>query len=245
MNGDIVRLTLRQLVGKRRTVFMVLVALLPSVLATAFRASGEGDPAEWASTQLLGGMVVAMLLPLAGLVFGTAILGTEIDDGTAVYLLARPIPRREILLSKLCVAWLLTAVFVAASLLVAGTIALEGTDEWGALIAGFVVATVAGSLAYCTVFTLLSLLTGRAFIAGLLYVFIWEGLVTALFDGTRLLSLRHATLGLAGYVASVSRDTFDPELGGATSVAVLILAVAAAGWLAVVKLQRFEIGESG
>lgn len=245
MNADIVKLTLRQLTGRRRTAFMVLVALLPAALAVAFRAGGEAGPAEWTSTRLLGGMVVTMLLPLASLVFGTAILGSEVEDGTAVYLLARPIPRREILLSKLGVAWLLTAAYVVPSAAIGGAIAFQGAEGWGPMLAGFVVAILAGSLAYCTVFAFLSLLTGRAFIAGLLYVFIWEGLVTGLFAGTRLLSIRHATLGLAGFVGDASPDVFDPDLGGPTAVFILALATAVAGWLAVRKLQRFEIGESG
>ena len=245
MNGDIVRLTLRQLAGKRRTVFMVLVALLPAALAVAFRVSGEGDNADWTANHLLAGMVVTVLLPLAALVFGTAILGTEIDDGTAVYLLAKPLARREIVFSKLLVAWLLTAVFVAASAAVAGAIAFDGAEGWGALLTGFILATAAGSLAYCALFTLLSVVTGRAFVAGLLYVFIWEGLVTRLFTGTRLLSVREATLGLAGYIADADPYTFEAELGGVTAAVITVAAIVGATWLAIRRLQRFEIGEAG
>ena len=40
---------------------------------------------------LLDGLVVTTLLPLAALVYGTAALGAEIEDGTAVYLLSKPV----------------------------------------------------------------------------------------------------------------------------------------------------------
>lgn len=245
MNADIVRLTFRQLAGKRRTVFMALVALLPALLAVAFRVSGEGDAADWTSNHLLAGMIITVFLPLASLVFGTAIFGTEIDDGTAVYLLSRPLPRYEILLSKLAVAWVVTTVFVTVSASVAGVIAFDGAPGWERLLSGFVVGVTIGSLAYCTAFVLLSLMTGRAFVAGLFYVFIWEGLLTSLFTGVRIFSIREASLGIAAFVADADPLVFDAELGGLTAALVAVAAIATTGWLAVRRLERFEMGEAG
>ena len=49
---------------------------------------------------------------------------------------------------------------------------------------------------------MLSVVTSRALIAGLIYVFIWEGLVNGLFAGTRLLSVRHYTLGVADSIVT-------------------------------------------
>ena len=43
-------------------------------------------------------------MPLVAVIFGTGALGSELDDGTVVYLLAKPVPR-DILLVKLVVAW--------------------------------------------------------------------------------------------------------------------------------------------
>ena len=48
-------------------------------------------------------------MPLVALILGTAALGSEIDDGTAVYLLIKPIPRWRIALAKILVAAGLTA----------------------------------------------------------------------------------------------------------------------------------------
>ena len=50
---------------------------------------------------LLEGLTVTTVLPLVALVYGTAALGAEIEDGTAVYLLAKPIPRSRIIFAKL------------------------------------------------------------------------------------------------------------------------------------------------
>ena len=51
-------------------------------------------------------------MPLVALIIGTAAIGSEIDDGTAVYLIVKPIPRWRIALSKMVVAAGLTAAMV-------------------------------------------------------------------------------------------------------------------------------------
>jgi len=39
---------------------------------------------------VLEGVIVSSVLPLVALVFGTAALGSELDDGTAVHILTKP-----------------------------------------------------------------------------------------------------------------------------------------------------------
>lgn len=246
MNRDIAALTARQLLGKKRTAVPVLFALLPVLLATVYRFGDTGhDAVEFTARGLLGGFVIATLLPLAALVFGTAALGAEIEDGTAVYLLAKPLPRAAILLPKLAVAALATAAFVLVSALLAVTVSAGGEPEYGQLLAGFAIALVVGSVAYCAVFMLLSVVTSRAFIAGLVYVFLWEGLITSLFSGTRIFSIRQYTLGIAGEFAGLSTKVFDPDLGGLEAALLAAAVIAAATVLAVIRLERFEIGERG
>jgi ABC-2 type transport system permease protein len=91
---------------------------------------------------------------------------------------------------------------------------------------------------------LLSIITSRALIAGLIFVFIWEGAVTGIFEGVRYLSIRHATLGLADWLSDVPSDFFDAYVGGATAlilcVAVIVLGLAYANQ----RLRRVEIREA-
>ncbi len=75
-----------------------------------------------------------------------------------------------------------------------------------------------GALAYAVVFALLSIVTSRALIAGLVFVFIWEGAVTGIFQGMRYLSIRHYTLGLADWLSDVPRDYLDAYVGGMTAL---------------------------
>lgn len=245
MTAIIVALTLRQLLARGRTVLMGLLALLPILLAVAYRIGGEdGDRADWVAGVLLEGLVVTTLLPLAALVYGTAALGAEIEDGTAVYLLAKPVRRSRIIAGKLAAAWALTAVTVIASGIGAAAIGLGGAPGGGSLMLGFGVALAVGSLVYTALFMMLSVVTSRALIAGLAYVFVWEGLINGLFAGTRLLSVRHYTLGIADVIADVPPDVFRAKLGSGTAIVLMAVACVASVWVAIRRLERIEIGET-
>jgi ABC-2 type transport system permease protein len=244
MNGTIFALTLRQMVSRRRTLMMVLFALLPVLIAVIYRLSDHGmNQQDWAANVLLDGFIVTTLLPLSALIFGTAALGAEIEDGTSVYLLSKPIPRQHVVTAKLLAAWLVTAPLVLASAILAGTIALQGAAEQG-ILTGFAVATVLGSLVYVALFLLLSVVTSRALIAGLVYVFIWEGIVTELFSGTQFLSVRQYSLGVADLIADTRADIFEAELSGATALVMMGIVGAGAVALAVRRLRSLEISQS-
>lgn len=239
----IFRLTMRQMLGRGRSIAMAVLALLPVALAVVYRLGSEdAEPGRWA-VEGFEGLIVTTLLPLSALVYGTAVLGAEIEDGTAVYLLAKPISRARIVLAKLGASWLLTSATVLVSAVGAGTIALYG-EPHDRIVLGFGVALVAGSFVYSALFLMLSLVTSRALIAGLVYVFVWEGVVNSLFAGTRLLSVRHYTLGIADAIVDVPSRVFDAKLGSVSAIALMAAVGLGATWYAVRRLQRFEIGET-
>ncbi len=245
MNRAIVELTARQLLGQRRSLLLVVFALIPVGIALLYRFEGQQpNHVQWTANVLGARLIVGTLLPIAAVIFGTAALGSEFEDGTAVYLLSKPLSRSRVVLSKLLVAWLATGALVLASVLVAGAIAIRDIPDQGVLL-GFAVAVAAGSLAYCSVFVLLSILTSRALITGLIYVFIWEGLMTALFSGTKVLSIRQYTIGVAKWLTTTSERTFAARLDGPEALALMVVMSILATWLAVRALARWEIGESG
>jgi ABC-2 type transport system permease protein len=241
LSVTILTLTLRQLLGKRRALLMIAFAALPVLVAIAFRI-GEPDVERehWVANVLLKGFIVTAILPLCTLVFGTTALGNEIDDGTAVYLLSKPLPRAHVIAAKLAAAWLVSALLVSLSTMISTTIALQGTGA-ASIMLGFTVATLLGTFVYCCVFVFLSVMTSRALIGGLIYVFLWEGVVTELFTGTRIFSVRQYTLGVADLIADTSRQTFEANLGGTAALVLMVLVSAGAVALAVRRLSRFEI----
>lgn len=239
----IARLTIRQLLGQRRTLLIVILGLIPIGFALAFRASSHHvTPTDWTANTLFMQVIVGALLPFAALIFGTAALGTEFEDGTAIYLLAKPLPRWQIVASKLVVAWLATAAFLTVTALVSAAIALRGLA--GGVVEGFVVAQILAALVYCAVFLALSIRTSHALIVGLIYAFVWEGLLTNLFTGLRLFSVREYTVGMAHAIAGVSNTVFTAHLAGTQSVAGLVVVGVIAIALAVRWLQRWQVSAS-
>jgi ABC-2 type transport system permease protein len=137
------------------------------------------------------------LLPLVALVVTTGVLGTEIDDGSIVFLLSKPIARPVVVNTKLAVAIGLTAVFAAVPVLVAGLIMVGGADN---LAVGFGIGALAGVVAYSAIFVLINVLTRHAVVAGLLYALVWESLVGGFVPGARELSVQQWALSLANWL---------------------------------------------
>lgn len=246
MNRDVFFLTLRMLLGRRRTLLLLLFAGLPVLMSVAFRLSAEDvDAVDWTANALLGGMIVAILLPLAALVFGTAAFGAEAEDGTILYILARPLHRSKIVLAKLAASVLATSILVVPAALISAIIALGGAEGWMSLAAGFVAGIAGGILVYTALFLCLGILTGRAFIIGLGYVFVWEGVVTGIFRGTRNLSVREYILGVADGIATVPVSSFEADVSPATAVVMMAVVGGAALFFAIRGAQRFQVGESG
>ena len=74
---------------------------------------------------------------------------------------------------------------------------------------------------------------------GLGYTLIWEGVLAGLLEGTRFLSIRQATLGIARGLAGEAAEAGSLDLG--LSVVIVAVAVVAAFVLGSVRLARFEI----
>jgi len=154
MNATVARITARGLLGRRR--FLLLIPMPLVLVGVAFLGKADGDPASEWGPPVIQGLGLAAVLPLIALIVGTGVLGSEIDDGTLLHVLAKPLPRYEILLTKLAVAAGVTAAVAAPPLFVAGLLA-----ESAAVGLALAVAAAVGAIAYSAVFVAMSLLTRR------------------------------------------------------------------------------------
>jgi ABC-2 type transport system permease protein len=240
MNWTVARLTLRQLLGRRRVLLLLLLAALLLAVAVIYRLTGsEGQRAEIFTSRLLSDFGLATLMPLVALLLGTATLGAEIEDGTAIYLLAKPISRATILFTKLAIAAVGSVLLTALPIFLAGAITGAGLDNGIAL--AFAVAAAVGSLIYCAIFVALSLVTGRALIFGLLYVLVWEGLLAGLFAGTRTFSVRQQSLAIADALTEAPARVLTAQLDLTTAIVIGGVLLVGATVLAIRHLRRFEI----
>jgi ABC-2 type transport system permease protein len=230
-------ITLRGLLNRRRTLLLVLVAALPVVVAGIYRLSEPSDSeALEFGGRLMADFGLGVLLPLVAVIIGTATIGSELEDGTIVYLLAKPIPRLLIVVVKLIVAWLVVVALVGPAIVLAGLVATGG--DAGLSIA-YGVASVLGALEYTAIFLALSLVTSRALVIGLAYVVIWEGVVAGLFAGTRIVSVRQHAVAVADALGGEGAVTADLAVAAGVVVAAIVTLLAFA--LAVRRLEAVEL----
>jgi ABC-2 type transport system permease protein len=225
-------ITTRGLFGRRRSLLLLPLPVLLVGLALICRGY-DVDPAQWGGPVVVG-LGLAVVLPVIALIVGTGVLGSEVDDGTIVHILTKPLPRSGIIMAKLGVAIGVTAVTTAIPLFIAGMLA-DSVRFGLALVAGAVV----GTIAYSALFLLLSLLTKRPVLLGLVYILVWEGLLGRFVSGTRVLSIEQ-------YVITIS-DKIAPTalLEGKVSlpVAIIMSVILAVGCTvaAVDRLRSFSV----
>jgi ABC-2 type transport system permease protein len=236
---EIVGITLRQLLGRRRTILLVLLSVVPILLAVAFRAAGEVDVLRFTRV-VFDVLYMAILLPLVAVLFGTGAFGAEIEDGTIVYLLAKPIPRAAVVVAKVVSAAGVAIVLTVASVGISGVIELlpAGSDGQAAMCA-YIAAMALGSVCYVTLFLALSLFTRRALVIGIGYMLIWEGGLSSLLPGIANLSIRQYSLGVADAFFQLHRD--PARLAPATALTLAVILVVVALVVASWRLMRFEL----
>ncbi|HEY7225529.1 MAG TPA: ABC transporter permease subunit [Micromonosporaceae bacterium] len=231
-NPTIARITTRALFGRLRFLLLLPLPLLVVGLALLTQATGV-DPSDWV-TPVIVAIGLTVVLPVLALIIGTGVLGSEVDDGTLAHILAKPLPRREIVLTKLVVAVGVTAVTTGLPLALTGLIA--GSP---ALAGGLAVGAVVGSLAYCSLFTALSVLTRLPVLIGLAYILIWETLAGNLLTGTRVLSIDQYVLTVVDRIAHSTLISSNVSL--AVSLSMAFVFTAGFTLLGIDRLRSFSV----
>ena len=231
-NPTVARITLRALFGRRRFLLLLPLPILLVGLAVLVSSTG-GRPEDWVEP-VIAALGLAVVLPIIALVVGTGVLGSEIDDGTLAHILAKPLPRREILLSKLVVAVGVTALTTGIPLALTGLIA--GSTQ---LAVGLAVGALVGSLGYCSLFVVLSVLTRRPVLLGLAYILIWESLLTNLLTGTRVLSIYQYVVAVVDRVSST--DLLSPQVSLAVALSMTFIFTVGFTLLAIDRLRSFSV----
>ncbi len=233
VNGTVAWLALRSLFGRRRGILLFVLPVVLLALAVLVRVlvDSQADVADNILYQL--GLVV--VVPLVALVATTGVLSSEIDDGSVVYLLAKPLSRLSIVVSKLLVAFGCVVAFAAMPLLVSGLILRSDLPRLGL---GFAVGGLACGLAYCALFALASVLTRHAVVVGLVYVLIWEGLLGGLLDGIRWLSVTWWSAAITDKVSD--GEALVDKLSPTYAITAAVVVIVGATWLASSKLRGYN-----
>ncbi|GHG25020.1 ABC transporter permease [Streptomyces zaomyceticus] len=233
-NPTVARLTYRALLGRRRALILFLLPAMLLVIAAAVRAFNGAD--DQVAADVLGGFALATMVPLIGVIAGTGAIGPEIDDGSIVYLLSKPVKRPSIIFTKLIVAIAVTMVFSAVPTFIAGFI-LNGNGQQVAV--AYTVAALVASIAYSALFLLLGTISRHAVVIGLVYALVWEALFGSLIAGARTLSVQQWALALAQKVTGDGLVT--SEVGLTTAVVLLAAVTVVATWFAGHKLGKLTL----
>jgi ABC-2 type transport system permease protein len=232
MNLTIMSLTARAMLGRRRVLMLLPMPIILLGLTLLGITSGADDD-EWGPV-VFAGLGLSVILPLTALIVGSSALGLEIDDGTITHLLTKPLPRSEIIFSKLAVAWLVTA--AATALPLAAAALMAGSTS---LAVGMVVGTAFGALAYSALFLALSVMTKRPVAVGLVYIVLWENLLVSFVDGARTFSVRQHATAIADSLGNSA--LVEASVSTTTAVVVLIIFIAVGTWGATQRLRSFAL----
>jgi len=234
-NPTVARLTYRALLGRRRALILCALPLLLLAVSVLVRTMvGQDDDV---AVSLLGGFALAAMVPLIGVVAGTGAIAPEIDDGSVVYLLAKPLKRSSIVLTKLLVAIGVTVAFSAVPVFVAGFV-LNGDSQRIAV--AYTVAAAVASVAYSALFLLLGTVSRHAVVIGLVYALIWEALVGSVVPGAKTLSVQQWSLALAEKVAGDGAGVAS-DVGLPTGVTLLALATVGGAWAAAARMRSLTV----
>jgi ABC-2 type transport system permease protein len=225
LNGVVLRLTIRATMGRKRALVFGIAPLIMIAVSALLKLKAHSP--VW-PPEFLGVFGFTVVLPLTALIIGTSVLGAEIDDGSVICVLATPVRRLPVVLSKFTAAVALTFLFGAVPEYLAGAIA---TGPGSKLAVGLFAGAIAASVVYNALFVMLSVVTTRAIAVGLLYLLVWEGLLGNLVGGVRLLSVDQYALGISNSIAHNANLhahlTMATALGMGIVVTCLALAFAA------------------
>lgn len=249
MNATVASLTGRSLLGRKRTLVLLLLPLALLALCTLARVLASLDDEIAAalegplSPNLLTAFGIAILMPLLSLIAGTGSIGPEIDEGSIVYLLAKPINRYSIVVTKLVVAVGVIVVFGVLPIGIGGVIL---TGEVGRVTMAFTAGAFCAGIAYAALYLLLAVVSRNAVVFGLVYALVWESLVGGLVPGAQTLSVQQWSLAVVKEVLGDSAGPLavDSAVGFGTGAVFLALVTVLATAYAGRRLQVLRLTEA-
>jgi ABC-type transport system involved in multi-copper enzyme maturation permease subunit len=152
----------------------LLTQAVESAIAAGSRLAVERTPLHIFSTWVIFTVFMGFLLPIWSLSFATEALGGERETRSLIWLLTRPLPRWSIFLAKFVaiLPWSLGLNLGGFALL-----CLLGGPPGRLALRLYWPAVLAGTLAFCSLFHLMSAMFRRAAVLALVYSFFLEWIV--------------------------------------------------------------------
>jgi ABC-2 type transport system permease protein len=230
MAGYVYLSTLRDFMRARRLVVWVLAAIVIAGFAFFTRELVATSATDAQRYTVFSSTFLYRYLALLAAIFSTAVIGAEVEQKTIIYLLTRPVPRPVLLIARTLAAATVTFALTAVAI-ICTSFAIFGSLAGPALRDLIVVAL--GAIAYCGLFTLVSLLINKSLTVCLLFAFAWELMATNMPGYLSRLTVygylngfaQHAQMSGAGNGLAViaGGSTAENLPGASTSMVVLLL----------------------
>jgi ABC-2 type transport system permease protein len=236
----LVPIFLRGVLSRRRTIAVVLLALVPAVAAVVEGITGAADdPLHFTARIVLRGLVT-VVTPFVSVILAASVLAEEREDATIVYLVTAPRARLEVVAAAFAAAWLF-GVVVLVPVAIVTVVAPGASDAAGAFWTALAVALECA--AYCIVFVWLSLRTRRPVVIGIVYILIWEFVVAGFAPSAARFSIAaYARVLVAHGLGLFGRDRLTvPTIGYQAALVALIAIVVAGHAIAARRLARAEL----
>jgi hypothetical protein len=231
--------TLRVCVPRKRAALLALPCVGALLFGLLARTSDEPTPALRFNT--IAGALFGLILPLACLVVGDAVVGAEIRAGTFGLTWRSPVRFATIVLARWSAGWLIAVGVLVPAMALSALIA--GVPE---AVVPIALATVAGTAAYLALFVLLGVAFRRAVWWSLAVVLLGERLLGSVLPGIAqfspqwLATMAYAGLGPATY--GLEREGMP---AGGAAVGRLALLTVVFVLLAVWRMRRLRLAGGG
>jgi ABC-2 type transport system permease protein len=195
-------LSLGEMLWSKRTIFMMLVAGAPVVIACLLRIvvafgapvfedhrttqGGVSETIRMTGPAIFGLMIwvfyLRFTIPVLGVFYGTSLMADEIEDKTITYLFTRPIRRGAVLFGKYLAYIGCTTLVVLPSVMLVYLLVVPMHGSLGASFIDLVkdlILLALGLAVYGALFAFVGAKFKRPLIVGLIFIFGWEQMALA------------------------------------------------------------------
>lgn len=250
------------LIRKKRILFLGFLVLLPALLPLAI-AILRGPHDHVASGLELFALLgeygfLSTLAPLAAILLGTALVGDDLEHGTAPYLLTRAVPRSALVAGKfLAYAAVASLTFLPAMALTLAAVVVTSPESIEVLPLLRLFAHTFGVIVlalgvYGALCCMLGTLTKRPVIYSVIFVFGWEPLTRLVPGYVDFLTVKKHLLALWPVVTvdridhsiDVTRKVIDVGLGEASLILVAVVAAFVGATTYALRHKEFVRGQN-
>lgn len=247
----VARWSLFELLWSPRTLAMIVLAGTPLGLALAYRMAlalrMTESPGVSVFSTLAASVFFPFVAPMLSLFYASGVVRDDVEAGTMPYFLTRPLSRTSFLSGKMLASFTMTLALLLPSMVLVYYIVLSasGWTEVGArfpALARNLGIAALGVAAYNGIFALAGTVSKRPLVAGLFFIFGWQGIATFVPGRARLATVAHYMTSLmpGSSTGGILAGLFGERSSAVTSILALGAIAGATHVLALVVFARKE-----